>query len=710
MNGFLRLAAPLLALASLVLSARAQVTFGPVPASAHPERSELAPLSFDAAGAPDVFWAERFEGRAAPLPARPSIVVRLVLQDGRSWEADVAAASERVLDAGSISTTTMQWSQLHRRGEVDLLGVHLIVERRVDQVSLVSLAISNAAIDPRAPEKFPGGIYYQRIEVDVGSGAIVPELVRAGERVVGRRYVITNVPGYFPPRSHFNRRMAIAPFSRSGMRPGLERAQQALDLVGLVLPDAYTGFGGAKLTLPAIDRTKVEAAASARLARLRAALAAGSPSPPVGLMGAALGPFQPAGQTVAGAAGGDGIELLPGWDATRSGALLRRLAHDVEMERHPVAFYDARTGAPLERLPAPQDYRLTRGLGKVTSLVWCTRPADPSNIYDDRRIPRDWNTGACAYRVALLDYQPHDGQHLVRATRNGEAAWWLARDWLARLDLEMVAADARYAWTLHPAPAGGGYTPPGLSVVVQVARAKPGLGTPALGREFGWVCHAWSIDLAASAALTSRSEKLAHGRAALEAAALVAMPTGITQRLRKGEFWGSPDPWIGDGVPFDMDVSQWVLEGPIVSNGITGLARNAVMPTDDLAARAREVVTRWARSAYLNPAIRPAPTPWNVNVVGIPKWAVVAPRDGAPLQSIALAKGGCDPSNSWHHLALAFELTGDVAYLDAMCRLGGVAGDRAARLASFGTSELGQTAAAVSSLQRAANLPTTIRR
>lgn len=706
MNRFLSL----VVLALLAVAAPAQFSFGPLPPGAQPPRSELSTLSVDAAGEPDVLWAERYSGETKPLPVCPSIVVRLVLQDGRSWEADVAAQPKRMLDDGALSSTSLQWSQLHRRGEVSLLGVHLVVERRVDQVTLVSLAISNAAIDPAKPDSFPGGIFYQRIEVDVGAGAIVPELVRAGEKLVGRRYVITNAPGYFPPRSHFNRRMAVVPFSRAGMRPALERAQNALDLVGLELPVAYERFGGAKLTLPTIDRAKVEAAASARLSRLRAALAAGSPSPPAGLMGAAMGPFHPAGQTVAGNAGGDGIELLPGWDATRSGALFRRLSHDVEMERHPVAFYDARTGAPLERLPTPQDYRLTRGLGKVTSLVWCTRPYDASNPYDDRRVPRDWNSGACAYRVALVEYQPHDGQHLVRATRNGEAAWWLARDWLARLDLEMTAADARYAWTLHPAPPGGGYTPPGLSVVVQAARNRPGVGTPALGREFGWVCHSWAVDLAAAVPLTSRAEKVAHATAALEAASLVAMPTGITQRLTKGSFWGSPDPWLIDGVPFDMDVSQWVLEGPIVSNGITGLARNAVANDHVLAVKARAIVVQWARSTYMNPAIRPAPTPWNPNVVGIPKWAVVAPAGGAPLDAIVLAKGGCDPSNSWHHLALAYEATNDVAYLDAMCKLGGIAQDRAARLTSFGQSELTQTAAAVSALQRARDLPTTIRR
>lgn len=701
MNRFLSLATSLLALLVLAIPARSQMAFGPVPVEARPESSELAPLSYDFAGNADVLWAERFAGRGM-LPERPSVVVRLVLQDGRSWEADVAAAASTVLDEGKLSQTTMHWAQLLRQGSPALLGVHLAIERRADQVVLLSLAISNAAIDPLAPQTFPGSIYYRRIEVDVGYGQVIPECIRAGERMVGRRYVITDKPGYFPARSHFNRRMAVVPNARTaGARDWSIRARNALDLVGLDLPATYAHFGASKLTLPGIDRAKVEQAASARLARVRAVLAAGNPDPPTGLRSGSLGPFTPAGWDVAGGVGGEGIELLPGWDATRSGALLRRTLHDLEMERHPVAFYDARTGAPLARLPSPQDYRLTRGLGKVTSLVWTTIPFAPTNPYDDRRVLRDWNTGACAYRLTLLAYQPHDGQHLVRATHNGEAAWWLARDWLARLDLEMIAADARYAWTLYPVAASPGYVPPGLSVVLNAARAKPGLGTPALGREFGWVANAWSIDLAAASALTPRSEKLVHGRAALECVGLIAMPTGITQRLSQGSFFGSPDPWTGDGVPADMDVAQWVLEGPIVATGTLGLMRNAVEPSDPLVAKARNVIVKWARSAYLNPNIVPKPTPWNAGVYGIPKWAVVAPKGGAPLGSIAVTRGAADPSNSWHHIALAWELTGEAVFLEAMNKLGGPVSNREQRLASFGRTELTQTASAVSALQRA---------
>lgn len=682
--------------------ANAQLVFGPVPADANPPRSELAPISIDHAGEPDVLWTERYSGRAAALPETPSVVVRLVLQDGRSWEANVTAATPTELDGGALSSTSLYWSQLHRRGEVDLLGAHVAIERRADRVTLVSLAISNAAIDPRAPEKFPGGIYYQRLEVDVGTrGALVPEVLRAGESITGRRYVLTNVPGYFPPRSHFNRRFALVPKPAVGARDWIQTGRDALDLVGLVLPPALEHYGGAKLTLPAIDTDAVESAAAARLGRLRAALAAGSIDPPSGIRSGGFGPFTPAGWDVAGAVGGDGIELLSGWEATRSGVLFRRLQHDLEMERMPVAFYDAHTGAPLTRLPTPQDYRLTRGLGKVTSLVWCTRPFDPANQYDDRRALRDWNSGTCAYRTALIAYQPHDGQHLVRATRNGEAAWWLGRDWLARLDLEMIAADARYAWTLYPASPGGGYVPPGLSVALAAARKAPGTGNPALGREFGWVANAWSIDLAAAVPLTPRADKVAHARNALELVGVVAMPTGITQRLSKGSFYGSPDPWLTNGTPFDVDVSQWVLEGPIVSNGVLGLSRTAVAPDNGFGARAREVVVKWARSAYCNPKITPKPTPWNPAVYGIPKWGAVAMKGGMPYAAVESATGDCDPSNSWHHLALAWEISGDVAFLDAMNRLGGPVSSRAQRLASFGKSQLQQTAAAVSALQRA---------
>lgn len=690
-----------LVVALFAFAARAQgFRAGPVPAGDR-IAGELAPLSVDHAGAPDVLWRESYVGRPATLPAQPSVVVRLTLPDGREWSADVGSAPGRVVDGGKLSTTTLHWAQLERRGERPLLGAHLFVERRCDGVTLLSLAISNAALDLRTPTSFAGGVYFRELSVEVGRGILLPEVLRAGERRDGaRRIVLASGNHYFPGRAHLNRRYALTPNPPIGARGWIEAGQAALELAGLDLPATFEHFGGAKLTLPQIDRDAVERAAAARLGRMRGVLAAGSVDPPSGLRSGLLGPFAPAGWDVAGAVGGDGIELLPGWDATRSSALLRRLAHDLEAERHPVALYDAATGDPVVRLPIPCDYRLTRGFGKVTSLPWTVRPASDLQ-YDDRRVARDWNTGTCAYRAALLAYQPHDGQHLVRATRNAEAAWWLGRDWLARLDLEMIAADARYAWTLHPAAPSGGYVPPGLSVALQVARTKPGQGNPALGREFGWVAHSWAIDLAAAGGLTSRDEKLAHARGALELGSLVAMPTGITQRLSHGSFYGSPDPWVTDGMPTSLDVSQWVLEMPIVSNGVLGLSRVAVAPDNGFGARARWIVAQSARSAYCNPAIAPQPTPWNAAVRGIPKWAGVATKGGAVATAVTVAKGGADPSNSWHHIALAWEASGgERVLLDAMNRLGSPVADRAARLASFGRTELSQTAAAVSALQR----------
>jgi hypothetical protein len=589
----------------------------------------------------------------------------LTLADGREWSADITKAPARTLDEGRISTTTVQWAQLKRRGETSLLGVHLFTERRADGVILLSVAVSNAAFDPSATVGFPGGLYYRELRLDVERGTLLPDVVRKGERAETRSLVLASGSHYFPPRAHFNRRFAWIPSPLFGADGWTAKGRAALELRGLTLPGQLANYGPAKLTLPRVNLAAVEITAAQKLAALRGALASGT-------MPLNAGPFSPLGYAVAGAVGGEGIEFMPGWDATRSGVLLRRLQHDLEMERHPVAWYDARTGDPVQNLPASILYELPRGLNKVTVLPWTVNV--PANPWDDSRTIKDWNSGTCLYRDALLEYAAHDGQHLVRATRNGEAAWWLSRDWLSRLDLEMTATDARYAWT--------------------IAKMKS-IDYPSLGREFGWVANACAIDVAASCGLTNRSFKLDHARVAQELAGRVAMPSGVTQRLVMGWFWGSPDPWLNNGVPFNCDVAQWVLEPPIVGHGLLGLSRAAPCAAS---ARAQWVITQSARSAYLNDQIKTQPSIWNPDVFGIPKWGVVA-RDGVVLPAIFNAYGPCDPSNSWTHLAEAYEVSRDVAFLEAMNRLGAPVTTKAARIASFGMTELQQTAVALSILQ-----------
>lgn len=700
-----RFGAIVLALLALAAPSDAQLAFGPRPPGASATAGEeLAPLSYGAGGQADVMWAERLGAAAQPLPKLPNVTARLELADGRSWLANLTQAPTASIDRGRLSAAEVRWATLKFPGEPDLLGVHLITERRADGVLLAWIKVSNGALRTEAPDSYPGGVFYKRLSITVDGGRWVPEILRAGERIEnGRRtWVIADGAHYFPPQAQLNRRAAIAIDSshRFELEARITQGRSALELRGLELPARYDRFGGAKLTLPTVDRQAIAEAKAARWNALAAHLRNGTPNPSLGLQAGGMGPFMPTGGPEPGTAGGDGIEPLPGWEQSREAALLRRLEHDLAMERMPVALFDAKTGRPVARLPKAVDYRLTRGKQKLTKLPWTVRPLNPANPSDDRRTLKDWNAGDCIYRIPLAAYEAIDGQHLVRATRNGEAAWWLARDWLARLDLEMIAADARYSWTLHEQAPSGGWQPFGLRSQLAQARAKPGLGDPALGREFGWVEHAWAIDLSAAGAFTPRAEKLEHALAALELVGLVAMPTGITQRLVNGFFFGSPDPWTQNGVPTDVDVAQWVLEGPIVGNGTFGLMRNC-NASAEVASRATAAITNLTRSALMNPEIAPKPSPWNPQSFGIAKWAGVARKGGAPIDPIIAAYGEADPTNCWHLCAIAWELTQDPAFLDAANGIGVPVDTREQRIATLGGTNQLSTAALLSALQRA---------
>lgn len=189
------------------------------------------------------------------------------------------------------------------------------------------------------------------------------------------------------------------------------------------------------------------------------------------------GMFMPMGLRDPGSVGGGGIEPHPGHELS---SLWRILCHDLTMERCPVSYVDATTGAPITT--QRPEYRPTRGWNVSTQLAEFARPLTQYPT-EDQRIPLDLNTGFCSYRNKFVPsdtkdgfydqrYSAYDSEHLVRATRHAKCAAILYGDPVADHDLEQIAADAWVGTFLLP------------------DSAPANVGTDAYGRGLAWTMNA----------------------------------------------------------------------------------------------------------------------------------------------------------------------------------------------------------------------------
>jgi hypothetical protein len=337
----------------------------------------------------------------------------------------------------------------------DSLGVHLLPNGD----AALDNGVGNAGT--------AGGLYVREIEVD-GKPLMSP----------GNHYI--------PPR-------AILPIRRSGVR---------LDVVSDThLPKARPAWSQIGDTLGS---------------RTSAAIQARKAVPSLGFFFDAMGPWFPnfSGQPQPGAVSGQGIEFLPGWERNSA---YRLLSADCSMHHTALSYCDAATGKPLTTIHQPK-YGLSRGYAKETQLGEFCAPATLS-AYDDNRVPRDVNSGSCAYKDTLTGVNryngclPDDGQHLIRAFRHALAGWQVYGDPLCRFYLDVIANDAALRWGNMPTVASG-------------------QGAPWAGREVGWVLRLFQ-------AVQHRSSH------ALERALSVSrMPMSLHQRCAWGLPWGfAPDPW-----------------------------------------------------------------------------------------------------------------------------------------------------------------------
>lgn len=160
-----------------------------------------------------------------------------------------------------------------------------------------------------------------------------------------------------------------------------------------------------------------------------------------------------------------GIEPCSGFQGDAAG-LIRRM--DASCNRMPLdAQWTIGGGIPdpnhLLTLNG-HSYSDDRGYAKSTMLTPFCVPAS-ANQYDEHRLPKDWNTGTCAYYGFLLGLDryngltPYNRQHAIRHTRTLiDAA--ACGDELAWIELDADATDARMAAPGPFMPTSIGVLPP----------------------------------------------------------------------------------------------------------------------------------------------------------------------------------------------------------------------------------------------------------
>lgn len=550
------------------------------------------------------------------------------------------------------------------------LGLHAFV--RGSWPFWVGIKVSNGHRADR--EDFPGATFVKRLRIRiepvdgdfVARAAPAPALGRAVQH--GRSFVwdlVGQDGAWFPARAVFNRRFGFASNEREaelmateGPRPiagGVSRPTST----PLNLPHG-NGLVSSERVANALDRVAQFSSPHATMGGIDISwlgerLNSAEPGSPFASTGNPL---------YHGEAGGQGLEVCPGWEGSAFSYPLRTMLHDRTVEGGPVACWDDQ-GDPayLGRGDLPE-YSLARGWNKLGQLRSCGVESD--NRYDDTLVPKV-SPGGGRFTTAShesLFWRPEDWQHGIRNVRHGIAALeWAARhgDPLIELDLHMHAAEIWWSWRPSGPKPAYGYTPHNLPNLMAQARSFPGWGFPALGREFGWV--AYFVGWAMRQPWMQPQQRRWHAwlDAMCKLAREVQMANGLTQRI---SFSGSgsglnPDPWLQNGVPPTVDVAQ-AIEPPIVAAGARSLQMACLEIGGRFNAHAgwmQDIILFSAHSMYDRMA---AP---------VPKWIAVARKGQKPLRSLAAAgQGGIETFNLWWHLAICHEINRHAFWETVMLR------------------------------------------
>ena len=507
-------------------------------------------------------------------------------------EEDPAFGSKRVLKSGPVALQERVYGTMMRNEErtekslgpplPHMMGVHAYVTRWAgERLVGLDLRVNNGAIspvrddDPR--DKTLGIIYWKELELVIPRGWIIVPKVKdpffGPPRPEGQSLVYpivrANEDGrlhMMGPQGQFSRRLILAP------RDNARRARQQHNALGLGFcarekrmwswfdPRTARYFAQRDL-LASFDfsrrggslgkkRVRNEAWGDANklIASLRKGTGDGSGYVVAGVMGWA----HPWFIRIEGGAGGEGIAMFEGHRAAGAAAagdyVRLELLHRMNMSRQPEAAYD-RHGDPVgyhawldEKGRIPFDFRTN---GRVVMppfrLPMNGGPPASDQVREvvrqnlrpayDRGRPFERRGSMPGKEDVLLSWSPHDGQHMIRYTKNTKALVWLGNDSLAKDDLILSAElfHLMFHESPHiPASWSEGVT---LRVLEKIAREHPYSGVH-VTRD-----HAWGIDSMCAAYSVASPEWRERNRPWFTRVARLfvqaATPGGIVQRNDK---------------------------------------------------------------------------------------------------------------------------------------------------------------------------------
>ncbi|MFT5050788.1 MAG: hypothetical protein ACI8QZ_002193 [Chlamydiales bacterium] len=463
-----------------------------------------------------------------------------------------------------------------------LMGVHAYTtEWAGDERISLDLRIHNGAVagarPPSATETPPGFVYWDALELVLPRAWVAatlfddPALGQPREESLGG-VPVTVLPlvarqkdgalHMMPPQAQFHRRLVLSPRatpadgSANPALVGLAFCTPGQGLWSWFNPDTahYFPQRGMLCTWERYRRgseqanTALRAALTSELDVLKAALAGGRPSGNA-FVGSSMGWAHPWGAPAPGVTGGGGIVFVDGQRtaacASQAGVQRLMLEHRMNASRQAEAAWNAQ-GDPVgfhawldDSGSIPFDFR-TNGRMVPDAFKWPARhgPASSDQVATvferGLRPPYDLGTPQLADgappsdRAALLSWLPHDGQHMVRYTKNTKALVWLAADALAEDDLLLSAELFRLMF--HEAPHREEAWSRGVTLrqFERHASEHPRQGAW-IGRD-----QAWGIDAMCAAYSVSDPEWRARNFVWFPRVASfllkAAMPSGVVQR------------------------------------------------------------------------------------------------------------------------------------------------------------------------------------
>ncbi len=508
----------------------------------------------------------------------------------------------------------------------------------------------------------------------------------------------------FPRQAQFHRRLAIAPNN------AIARARALLEQGGLGFVQRATNASGVALyswwnlatarwfpqsfQLPSLAHVGVEtlrAKFANDLAAHSAVMASGASFGNYPIESPRLGWAHPWGIGYGGMTGGveinivDGVALVEA--ASVAGVRHAQLTHRMNSDRQNSVLVGA-DGEPsrvsdwVVAMPVPHvpfSYYM-KHVGSTDPFGWKVAPTfQVDAVVAQGRAP--------AYEAALIAYQSHDMQHLIRYTRVAKTLAWVSNDSLAKDDLLQQAELFRLSFHPYANSPTGATDGTGLRAKQDFAATYPNRGL-ALGRGEGW-----GIDVSSAAYATADP---AWRTAVYPWFAQIALVLNDGIVPCSGHLQAQVNTKVLEG----KYRSAQTYEDAILQNAMAGAIETVFRGKSSAHAALIDDVFVLTLQAMIGPikwSSAPFPGPRHMYSVG-PKeaaqgvWCKLSnvPSDGI-LQTV-------DKFQSWSSLGYGYERTKNGLYLTRAGQMSG--GDLLSELLGSGTANIENRAALLAVMQR----------